>query len=181
MPTFLVFEERDTFSLHGAREHGRRPSRAPSPRVRVVDFREVVTVDHDRVDAEGADARRVRAHVPLEFGRPALAEPIHVDDRGEVRESLMTGVVEGLPDRALGGLAVAHEHPHVVRRLEHAPAGESDAHPDRQALTERPGGHVDPREDRCRMTLEAAPEFAEGHELIVVDRARRLEHRVHQR
>ena len=178
VPAFLVLEERDALALHGAGEHGGRAAGAASARVRVVDLGEVVTVDDDRIHIEGANARGVRAHVPLELGRPTLSEAVHIDDRGEVRKALVTRVVECLPYRALGRLAVAHEHPDVIRRLEHALAGESDANSDRQPLSERPGRHVDPREDRRGMPLESTAEPPEGHELVVVDRARRLEHRV---
>ena len=94
-----------------------------------------MTVDHDRVDPERADPRRIGAHVPLELGGSALAEPIHVDDRGQVREPFVAGVVEGLPDRALRGLAVTDEDPHVERCPEHTLSGEGDADADRQALT----------------------------------------------
>ena len=94
-----------------------------------------MTVDHDRVDPERADPRRVGAHVPLELGGSALAEPIHVDDRREIREPFVAGVVERLPDRALRGLAVTDEDPHVERCPEHALSGEGDADADRQALT----------------------------------------------
>jgi len=178
VPALLVFDERHALSFHRPGEHRRRLGRAASALERVVDLGEVVSVDDDRVDAERADARRVRAHVPLELGGPALAEPIHVDDGGEIRETFVTGVVERFPDRALGRLAVSDEDPHVIRRLEHPLSGEGDADADRQALSERAGRDVHPREDGRGMPLQAASELAEGHELIVVDRAGRLEHRV---
>src|SRR5438309_1213376 len=98
---------------------------------RVVDLREVMAIDNERIDPERSDARGVRVHVPLQLGRPALAEAIDVDDRGEIGEDLVSCVVERLPDRSLGGLAIAHEHPHVERRREWALRRERDADPDR--------------------------------------------------
>jgi hypothetical protein len=93
----------------------------------------------------------------------------------------VTGVVERLPDRSFSGLAVSDEDPHVVRSLEDALSGERDTDADRQALTERARRHVDPREDRRGVPFQAAPELAEGQELVVVDGAGGLEHRVDQR
>ena len=43
--------------------------------------------------------------------RPALAEPVDVDDRDQVGEPGVAGVLEGLPHRALGELGVAAEDP----------------------------------------------------------------------
>ena len=148
---------------------------------RVVDRREVVAIDHDRVAAERLHPRGVGVEVPLELGRAALTEPVDVEDRGEVREALVTRVVEPLPDRALRELAVARERPDVVGRREHALACERDPDGDRQTLAERAGGDVDPREHRRRMAFEAASELAERHELVVGDRTGRAEERVDQR
>src|SRR5207245_10497383 len=109
MPAFRGLGERDALPLHGAGKHRRWLLGRAGARIRVVDLGEVMAVDDDRVDAEGADACRVGAHVPLELGRAALTQPIHVDDRRELRKAFVTGVVEGLPDRTLSGLAVADE------------------------------------------------------------------------
>src|SRR5439155_6604350 len=93
VPALLVLDERDAFSFHGPGEHGGRPACTPGALERVVDLGEVVAVDDDGIDAESADPRRVRAHVPLELGWPALAEPIDVDERGEVREAFVTSML----------------------------------------------------------------------------------------
>ena len=56
-------------------------------------------------------------------GRAALAEPVDVDDRDQVVEAGVAGVLEGLPHRALGQLGVAAEDPDPeVGRLEPLPA-----------------------------------------------------------
>ena len=181
MPALLVLEKRHAFAFDGASEDGCRALGTARTCGRVVDLREVMAIDNARIDPERSDARGVRVHVPLQLGRPALAEAIDIDDRGEIGEDLVSCVVERLPDRSLGGLAIAHEHPHVERRREWALRRERDADPDRKPLAERPGGNVDPREHRRGMALEPAPELAERHELVVRDRAGRLQHRVHER
>src|SRR5439155_4050726 len=137
---------------------------------RIVDGDGVMAVDHDRVTAEGPDPRRVRLDVPFELRRPALSEAIDVEDRGEVRQTLVSGVVEALPDRSLGELAVSGERPDVERGVQRALRGERLADRDGEPLTERAGGDIGPRQDGRRVALEAAPEPAEGHELGVVDR-----------
>ena len=131
VPAFFVLDERHTLALHGPGKDRGRSAGSARAAVRVVDLGRIVPVDDDRIDAEGARARGVRTHVPLEFGGPALTQAVHVKDRGEIGEPLVAGVVEGLPDRALRALAVTDEDPHVVRRIEHALAGERDSHADR--------------------------------------------------
>src|SRR5690606_17335285 len=112
--------------------------------VRVVDLPEVVAVDLDDVPVEGADAPRVRACVPAETGRPALPEPIDVDDRRQVAEPALPGLLERLPHRALGELAVAAQDPDPRGRAVEVPAGHRDTDADREPLAERSRGDVDP-------------------------------------
>ena len=104
--------------------------------------------------------RRVGVEVPAELGRAALAEPVDVDDGGQVGQLVVRRLVERLPDRALGHLAVAAQHPHVVRQLVEVLAGQGDADGVGQALAERAGGHVDPGQDGRRVALQAAAEAA---------------------
>ena len=117
-----------------------------------------------------------------ELGRAALAEPVDVDDRDQVGQLVVRRLVQGLPDRALGQLAVAAQHPHPVgSSSRYLPAS---ATPTRvgQALAERAGGHVDPGQHRGGMALQpgAEPPVA-GHQLVVGDHPDRLVHRVQQR
>ena len=65
----------------------------------------------------------------------------------------------------------------LVERL----ARHRDADADRQALAERAGGDVGRRDPRRRVALEPRVELAERQQLLVVDRADRLQHRVVQR
>src|SRR5207237_441040 len=85
-----------TTSLRAARPCGRAARRAG-----FADCARITAVEDDRVDAKGADPRGIGAHVPFELGGAALTQPIHVDDRREIRKPFVTGVIEGLPDRTL--------------------------------------------------------------------------------
>ena len=148
---------------------------------RLVDLAQVVPVDDDRVAAERLHPLGVRVQVPAQFGRAALAEAVHVDDRGEVAQVVVGGLVQRLPHRPLGRLDVSAQHPDPVRQLIEVPAGQGHPDPVRQPLAERAGGHVDPRQHRGGVTLQPRAEPpVPGHQLLVGDDAR-LEHRVQQR
>ena len=120
-----------------------------APPVGAVDLLEVVPVDLDRLPAEGLGPLRVRVEIPAVHRLAALAEPVHVDDRGQVLELVERGVLERLPHRALGHLAVAAQAPDAVREPVEVLAGERHADRDRQPLAERAGGDVDPRDARA--------------------------------
>jgi len=102
----------------------------------LVDLGDVMPVDDDGSTAERLGAPPVGAHVPFQFGGAALAEPVHVDDRGEVAELVVGGLVQRLPHRPLGHLAVAAQHPHLIRQLVQAAPGQRDAHPVGQPLAQ---------------------------------------------
>ena len=148
--------------------------------VGVVDLFGVVAVDLDRVPAEGLGAGGVVLAVPAVHRLPGLAEAVHVEDGCEVVELVVGGVLEGLPHRALGHLGVAAEHPDPVGKFVQVLAGECYADAYRQSLAEGARCHVDPWYLGRRVALQAAVERAEGQELLVGDRARRLVHRVEQ-
>src|SRR5690606_21773245 len=185
LPRFAV---RSVAVLHGA--HARalagpgQDDDGPSPGgerllVRLVDAVRVVAVDLDRVPAERAEPARVRAGVPAVPGGAVLAETVDVHDRDQVVQAGVAGVLGRLPDRALGQFAVAAEHPDAVGQAFQL-ARHRHADPDRQALTERAGGHVHPGQAGRRMALQAAAALPERQQLLVGDRARRLEQRVQQ-
>ena len=123
----------------------------------------------------------VAVEVPADHRLARLPEAVDVDDRGQVVEAVEGGVLERLPHRALGHLGVAAQAPHAVGQAVELLARQGDADGDRQALAERAGGHVDPRDDRDRVALELRPEPAEREQLLVGDRPRGLEHRVVER
>ena len=151
-------------------------------RERLVDRAEVVAVDGDGAAAERLDPPGVRVQVPAQLGRAALAEPVDVDDRGQVGQPVVGRLVERLPHRALGHLAVAAQHPHPVRQLVEVLAGQRDADAVGQPLAQRAGGDVDPRQHRGGVALQRRAESPVAvHQLLVGDDARRLEHRVQQR
>ena len=146
-----------------------------------VDRLDVVAVDLDRMPAERLRPRAVVVELPLVHRRAALPEPVDVEDRGQVVELVVPGVLERLPDRALGRLAVAAEHPDAVGQPVEVLAGDRHPDPDRQPLAERAGGDVDPRDQRRRVALEHRAELPVGQQLLVGDRAGRPEHRVEER
>ena len=162
-------------------DHRRDAARLGGLRVGAVDRLDVVAVDLDRMPAEGLRPVRVRVEIPAVHRLAALAEPVDVDDRRQVVELLVGRVLEGLPDGALGDLAVAAENPDAVRQAIEPLARERDAHAVGQSLSERAGRDIDPRDNRSRVPLESAAELAEREELLVGDRPGRLVHRVDER
>lgn len=132
---FAVLDVGHPASLAGARDdRGGAVRDGAHLLVRGVDGGDVVSVDLHRVPAEGAQPAPVRREVPAVPGGPALSEPVHVDDEGQIAEVLESGVLGRLPDGALGHLAVPAQHPDAVVQLVQALARERHAHSDRQPL-----------------------------------------------
>jgi hypothetical protein len=178
---FAVLNGRDPLALDrpGHERHGLL-GRGPRLGIGLVDQPQVVAVDVDRVPAEGADPGRERARVAAGHGGAALPLAVGVDDRDQVAETVVAGAFERLPHRPLGQLTVAAQHPDPRRAPpEPGPQGHADRH--RQALAERPGGHVHPGQARRRVPFEPAARPAEGEQLVVGDGPGRLEHSVQQR
>ena len=86
--------------------------------------------------AEGLEAPLVEVDVPTEVGRSALPEPVDVGHHHQVGQFVIGRLVDGFPDRSLGQLAVAAEHPHPERKVLEVPAGEGDADTVRQTLAQ---------------------------------------------
>src|SRR3954453_13893095 len=106
----LVLDRLDALALLGlGDDHGRAALGLAGLRVGRVDRVVVVAVDRDRVPAERLGAANVAVEVPADHGLASLAEPVDVDDRGEVVELVERSVLEGLPHRALGHLGVTAE------------------------------------------------------------------------
>ena len=162
-------------------DHGRAAVDVRGLGERAVDLVDVVAVDLDRVPAEGPCAVGVGVEIPAVHRLAGLAEPVDVDDRGQVVEAVVCGVLERLPDRSLGHLAVAAQDPYAVGQLIEALAGERDADADRQSLAERAGRHVHPRQHRRGVALEAAAEPPERQQLLVGDRTGGLQEAVVER
>ena len=182
MPALLVLDRLHALALDRPRDHdGRLPRRRRRLGVRGVHRLDVVAVDLDRVPAERLGPRAVVVELPLVHRRAALPEPVDVEDRRQVVELVVPGVLERLPDRPLGGLAVAAEHPDPVREPVEVLARDRHPDPDRQPLAERAGGDVDPGDQRRRMPLEHRAELPVGEHLLVRDRAGGAEHRVQER
>jgi hypothetical protein len=103
--------------LRARHDHRRTVGRAGGEPDRGVDPAVVVPVHLDGLPAEGLRATGVRRGLVPECGGTALAEPVHVDDRDEIREPVMGGVVERLPHRPLRHLAVTEQHEHLRRAV----------------------------------------------------------------
>ena len=154
-PALAVLDLGEPVALAGAgQDYGGRSAAGRAGEKRLVDLAEVVPVDDDGVAAERLHPLGVRVQAPAQFGRAALAEAVHVDDRGEVAQVVVGGLVQGLPDRPLGHLAVPAQHPDPVRQFVEVPAGQGHPDPVRQPLAERAGGHVDPRQHRGGVALQ---------------------------
>ncbi len=183
MQSLAVLDGRHALALEGAGEdRGGLSGGGPGLAEGAVDRADVVPVDLDGVPAEGLEAAGVGVQVVAVPGRSALAEPVDVDDRGEVVEMLVRRVLGRLPHRALGQLAVPAQHPHPVADAVQALARERDADADRQSLAERSGGRLHPGQPPGRgMPFERAAQRAEGEQFGVLDQPDRLERGVQQR
>ena len=128
----LVLDRGHALALARPRDDHRRPALGLERLgVGAVDRLDVVPVDHDRVPAERLRALPVGVGVPAEHRLAALAEPVDVEDRGQVVELVVRGVLERLPDGSLGRLAVAVEHPDVGRHPVEVLGAQRDPDPKR--------------------------------------------------
>jgi hypothetical protein len=97
VPAILVLDLGEALALHRFGEHDGRVTSVPGRCQRLVDLGDVVSVDGDGGAAEGLGTPLVGGHVPFQLGGATLAEPVHVDDRGEVAELVVGGLVQRLP------------------------------------------------------------------------------------
>ena len=182
MPALSVLDFVEPAALAGAGQDHGGPVRAGHVAEGLLDLTEVVAVDGDGPASEPLDPAGVRLQVPAQLRRAPLTEPVDVDDRGQVVQPVMGGLVERLPYGPFCHLAVATQHPHPERELVEIPAGQSHPHSIRQPLTEGAGSHIHPRQQRGGVALQARTEPpVPGHQLLVGDDAGGFEHRVQQR
>ena len=177
---FLSSSSGTPLPLIGPGQHHRGSVVAgPGLRQRLIDRHRVVTVDDERTTAEGLHPGSVAVQVPLQLRRPALAQAVDVDDGGEIAEPVVARLVEGLPDRAFGGLAVPAQDPDVIGKLVEVFPGQTDADRVGETLAEGAGGHVHPRQHRSGVTLQAGPELSVGRdELLLAHHPHGSEHRI---
>jgi hypothetical protein len=183
VPALPVLDLGETAALDGAGQDDRRLLAAAVARAfhGPVDLGQVMAVDGQDAGAERGQPPAVGVQIPGQVGRAALAEPVDIHHGDEVGQLVMRGLVEGFPDRALGHLAVAAQHPDPERGFVEVLAGQRDPDGVGQALPERAGGYVHPGQHGGRMSLQPGPEPAvPGHELLVRDDAHRLVDRVQQ-
>ena len=117
VPVLAVLDLGEPAALTGPGEDHRGLARAAHGGERLVDLAQVMPVDGDGTTAERLDPFGVCVQIPAQLGRAALAEAVHVDDRGQVVQPVVGRLVERLPHRPLRHLAVAAQHPHPVRQL----------------------------------------------------------------
>ena len=182
MPAFLVLDLRKSLALDRlGDDHRRLARRGKRLPVGAVDRHHVVPVDHDREAPERLHPATVHVHGPAVLRLAALAEPVDIQDRGEVGQLVVPCFVQRLPDRTFGQLGVAAKRPDVVRKLVQVLPGQGDADRDRQPLPQGAGCDVHPGDGGRRVPLQPRAELAKGHHLGVCDRPDGLEHRVAQR
>ncbi len=182
VPAVLVLDLRVALALDRlGDDRGRLARRRLGLLVGRVDLLDVVAVDLDRVPAARFEPAREVGEVPAVHRLAALPEAVDVDDRRQVVERVVGAVLDRLPHRAFGHLAVAADHPDAKRQLVELLARERHPDPDRQPLSERAGCDVDPREHRRRVTLEAGAELPVRAELLLAEDAGRAEEPVDER
>ena len=182
VPAVLVLDLRVALPLDRlGDDRGRLARRRLGLLVGRVDLLDVVTVDLDRVPAARFEPAREVREVPAVHRLAALPEAVDVDDRRQVVKFVKGSVLDRLPHRPFGHLAVAADHPDAKRQLVEPLARQRHPDPDRQPLPERAGRDVDPREHRRRMSLEAGAELPVRAELLFAEDAGRAEEPVHQR
>src|SRR5215469_6971183 len=107
MPALAVFDLGEPAALSGTGQDHGGTVRVGHLAEGLVDLAEVVAVDDNSAAAEPLHALDVGFQVPAQLRRAALAETVHVNDRGQVAEPVVRRLVERLPHRALGHLAIA--------------------------------------------------------------------------
>ena len=82
-----------------------------------------------------------------------LAQAVYVDYRRQVVQLRERRLLERLPHRTLGQLAVAAEHPHTVGQPVEPLSRKRDPNRNREPLPQRTCGDVDPRDCGGRVAL----------------------------
>ncbi len=182
VPSVGVDDLGEALPLTGAGEDDHRAVSFGSLGQDLVNRGDVMPVDHECPAAERLDPTGVGVEVPAELGCATLTEAVDIHDRRQIRQLVVSRLVQRLPDRTLGHLTVAAQHPHPVGKSVKESPGECHADRVRQPLPERSGRHVDPGQNRRRMTLQALAETAvSGHQFMIGNHADSLEHRIQQR
>src|SRR5215469_17394978 len=117
MPAFAVFDLGEPAALSGTGQDHGGAVRVGHLTERLVDLAEVVDIDGNSAAAEPLHALDVGFQVPAELRRASLAKTVYVNDRGQVAQPVVRRLVERLPHRALGHLAITAQHPDAVRQL----------------------------------------------------------------
>ncbi len=115
MPVFTILDVYKSFAFDRPRQHDRRTiGGQTSDFVSRLQMGNTVSIHGQRLPAEGLPAGLVDIQMTLQHGRLALTQTIDVDGRAEIAQAVESGPLRGLPDRAFGRFAVAHQHIHPL-------------------------------------------------------------------
>ena len=157
VPVHLVFDERHSLALQGAREDDGGTVLCLRRLVECVQERlDVVPIHWQRVPPEAAPPSAVGLDVVLQEGGIALAETVDIDDRAEVIELKMHCQLGRFPVGALDGFAISHQDIGAGAGMIQALGIQRDPDAGRQALAQRAGGHVHEIQPRSRMAFQVA-------------------------
>ena len=181
MPAGLVFHVADSLALDGVHQDHRGLAGAGigvEPGEGGFDLVKVVAVDGDHVEAEGGEFLIHRGGAHDLLGGAVDLEPVQVYDGAQVVQLVVVGKETGLPDLALGDLAVSqqavdvHVLAQVLGALGHAHGGGD-------ALAQGAGGHVDAGDGvHVGVTLEVAVNVAQGGQVLYGEEATEGQRRV---
>ncbi len=110
MPAVLILDERDPFAFQGPGDDHHRPAggsgRLPAGLQHLV---KIMAVDYQGLPAKGLGPAPIDLQIMAVHGFAPLSQTIDVDHCHQIVQLVMGGNLHGLPDRALGHLAVAEQ------------------------------------------------------------------------
>ena len=128
-------------------------------------------IHHDGVKSERRRSLPVRLHIVLQRSLLALPQPVDVEDGHQVVQLVVSGERHGLPDGALGALAVSDQAVGAVGGLVEVFTDVGHAAGHAEALAQTAGGHVDEVEAGGRVALQVVVDLTELQELLGGDKA----------
>ncbi len=166
MPAVFVLDPWHALALDRVGDDHRRPVGVHGLFIGCHDLRQVMSVDRDRIPAEGLHAFLVRADVVAVHRLPPLPQPVDVNDTDETAQIVVGGDLNRFPVAALRHLAVAKQHIGTVRQLVQIPRIERLSHSYGQSLPERARRRFHVTKPRRRVALQFAAELPVAHDLF---------------
>src|SRR5688500_20213202 len=109
----------------------------------------------------------MRIEIVAQHCGATLAEPVDVNDAGEIRRAVVTGELNGLPLGSSLHCAVAEQHKGAIRQLVQPACIQRHAEADAESLAERARRSFCQRESWRWMSLKPAAERAERFQFIL--------------